>query len=127
MQHSHQVQFVPNIVFIEPHAKFYKVLQTHLDCLHYNNTGFKNYLKALEYMKNNPPALIICEKHLPDMNDVINYTLLKRFAELKNIPIIHVANDIDENKLGIKVDGSIVKFSNSQILNAKIRSTLNAL
>ena len=127
MHNAYQIQAASTIAFVEPHERFYKVLQDHLDSLHYNNTGFRSYSRALREIQNNPPTLIICEKSLADVNDIINYTILKRFAKQKKILIIHVTNDLDKKYLGIEVSNNIVKINCNGILQAKIRSTLNSL
>ena len=95
----------------------------------YEFRGFARAERALNYIEQFPPSLIILDIDMPEMD---GYTMLGKIKEniaLKDIPVIFLTSNNEKdyvlkaNKYGI--GGYVVKPINKEILMSKIEALLS--
>lgn len=118
----------PEILIIEDSKTQALQLQLMLRSLNYNTTLVTNGLKAIEAIKHRPPALIISDLLMPEMDGYELLKHLKRNSEWRNIPVIVVTaiDKVDSAVLCIEqgAEDYLEKPFNLTLLKARVNACL---
>lgn len=83
---------------------------------------------ALNYMKNNTPAMIILDMQMPEIDGLGMLRRIRNMKKLKNTPVIICTSLADENLLyklvNLGISDYIVKTSDTDIIISKIMKCL---
>lgn len=95
----------------------------------YDFQGFSKAGRALNYIEQFPPSLIILDIDMPDVNGYELMEMIRGKEEQKNIPIIFLTSNKEKSSV-IKavtsgVEAYVVKPVNREVLISKIEALLN--
>ena len=94
----------------------------------YDFRGFSKAKRALDYIGQIPPSLIILDIDMPEMNGYELLEMIMDKKELRNIPIIFLTSNNDKNSVIKAVtygaDAYVVKPIDREVLISKIEALL---
>ena len=94
----------------------------------YEFRGFSKASRALNYMMQFPPALIILDIEMPEVDGYVMLEMIRENVELRNIPVIFLTSNKDKNYVVKAVrygaDAYVVKPVDKEVLLSKIETLL---
>jgi PleD family two-component response regulator len=115
------------IVAVDDSGIVLKMLETLLSG-QYEYHAFSKGMRALKYLKENTPDLIILDIDMPEIDGFEILEMLKKNMFLKEVPVIFLTSNNDKNHVVKAVQGGandyIVKPIKQEILMDKIHTLL---
>lgn len=95
----------------------------------YNYHAFSKGMRALKYLKDVTPDLIILDIDMPEINGYEMLKMIKEREHLQNVPVIFLTSDGDRNSVVKAVAGGandyVVKPIDEEILLDKVHTALS--
>ena len=92
----------------------------------YEFRGFSKAARALNYMIQSPPSLIILDIEMPDVDGYVMLEMIRENIELRDIPVIFLTSNSDKDYVikAVKYGANdyVVKPVNQDILISKIEA-----
>lgn len=96
---------------------------------HYEFKGFSRAARALKYIAQFPPALILLDIDMPEVDGYAMLEMIKQNIELRFIPVIFLTSNKDKNYVikAVKygADDYVVKPVQKDVLISKIEALLS--
>lgn len=119
---------VTEILIVEDEPEIAELIQFHLDREGLPNRTVHSGRLAIDWIRKNPPDLLILDLMLPDVDGFEICRRLKADSETKNIPIIMVTAKTEDAQvvIGIELgaDDYVLKPFSPKVLIARIKSVL---
>ena len=117
-----------NIVAVDDSTIMLQTLQGMLGS-QYGFRGFSKAARGLNYIMQFPPALIILDIDMPEMDGYTMLGMIKEKIELRDIPVIFLTSNKDKNYVikAVKygADDYVVKPIQKDVLLSKIEALLS--
>lgn len=96
----------------------------------YDFRGFAKAERALGYLEQYPPSLIILDVDMPEVNGYEMLEMIREKEELRDIPVLFLTSNNDKDNVlkaaAYGVDGYAVKPVDKEILISKIEALLGS-
>lgn len=113
-----------NIVAVDDSSLILMTVEKILSEQGYEVKGFSKGMRALKYLKENVPDLIILDVEMPEIDGFEMLKMIKEKEELKDVPVIFLTSNNGQNEVLNAINGGardyIIKPINENVLLEKV-------
>lgn len=113
-----------NIVAVDDSSLILMTVEKILSEQGYEVKGFSKEMRALKYLKENVPDLIILDVEMPEMDGFEMLKMIKEREELKDVPVIFLTSNNGQEEVLNAINGGardyIIKPINENVLLEKV-------